>query len=217
MSIHLCVNIYLIYQQMLNSNLVDDVLLNFVIENTKHFDESHSHIHALRVTNNAHIIMRSIKEDYDKRLLSYIAMLHDVVDHKYPESITKDRLSEFIKTNLSTMLEPIVMKIINNVSFSKEDKGLSEKLPKPYDDYLIAVCDADRLEALGTVGLDRCIEYTKTHGGRVPEDVVIHCNEKLLRLLPEFFIKTNLAREMAVPLHDEVYKYVCLNENVFTK
>lgn len=194
--------------------IVDEILLDFVVESTKHFDDSHNHTHALRVTDNAHKIMKSIRdESYDEKLLTYIAMLHDVCDHKYPESIDKKELSKFIKNNFSLLLEPIVMKIIDNVSFSKEDKNLQEKLPEPYDLYLTVITDADRLEALGSVGIERCISFTQSQGGSVPKDVIKHCHEKLLRLLPEGFIKTDLARELAVPLHDEVYKYVEQFEN----
>lgn len=208
--------------------MIDEILLNFVVESTIHFDESHNHVHALKVTHNAHIIMASIKKDYDKKLLTYIAMLHDVCDHKYPNSISKEKLSNFIKLNLSVIKEPIVMKIIDNISFSKEDKGLRDDITEPYNYYLLAVSDADRLEALGQVGIDRCIEFTRSKGrrvpllgalasdlnSRVPEDVIVHCHEKLLRLVPEFFIKTEIARKMAGPLHDEIYKYVVDNSHV---
>ncbi len=190
------------------SNFIDDALINFVIESTKIFDDSHNHVHAMKVTHLAHTIMKSLRNDYDERLLTYIAMLHDVCDHKYPESISKQELSNFIITNLSAENEPIIMKIIDNISFSKEDKGLTEILPEQYSDYLIAVSDADKLEALGEVGLERCIEFTKSRGGIIPNDVVKHCNEKLLRLLPENFIKSQLAKSMAGPLHDVIENYV---------
>lgn len=191
---------------------VDNVLLNFVIESTKHFDDSHNHVHAMKVTHNAHIIMNTLQESYNHKLLTYIAMLHDVCDHKYPDSISKEQLSEFIKINLSAANEPIVMKIINNISFSKEDKGETEEIPDLYKNYHLAVCDADRLEAIGQVGIDRCIEFTKARGGVVPDDVVKHCHDKLLRLLPENFIKTEIGKKMAEPLHDIVYKYAKLHE-----
>lgn len=190
------------------SILIDGELLQFVTENTKMFDDSHNHIHAIKVTNLAHLIMKSIKNQYDEKLLTYIAMLHDVCDHKYSNGISKNKLSKFISTNLSAENEKIIMKIIENISFSREDRGLKEIMPEPYEDYLIAVSDADRLEALGSRGLERCITYTITHGGKNPEDVIKHCNEKLLRLLPENFIKSELGRKMAEPLHDYIQNYV---------
>ena len=187
---------------------VEPILLDFVKESTKHFDDSHNHVHALQVTGNAHIIMATLMSDYDARILSYTAMLHDVCDHKYPESIPRSELVEFIKKNLTTVDSDIIMKIIDNISFSKENKGLTETLPEPYNVYLMAIADADRLEAIGEVGVRRCIEFTSSHGGKVPEDVVKHCHEKLLRLLPENFIKSKKAKEMAEPLHEVIVKYV---------
>jgi len=183
-------------------------VLEFVINSTMHFDHSHNHVHALRVNENAHKIMQSIKPDYDKELLMYASMLHDICDHKYPESIPREELEKFIALNLGELRKNIVMKIIDNVSYSKEAKGLKEEIHKPYDLYLTSVCDADRLEALGKVGIERCIEFTVAHGGKVPEDVVKHCHDKLLRLLPEGFIKTELAKSIAEPLHHEIVVYV---------
>jgi len=191
--------------------IIEPILLDFVKDSTKHFDDSHNHVHALKVTENAHIIMATLKPDYDVRMLSYVAMLHDVCDHKYPESIPRSELIQFIETNLTTVPVDMVMKIIDNISFSKENKGLTETLPEPYNIYLMAIADADRLEAIGEIGVERCIEFTRTHGGRVPEDVVKHCHEKLLRLLPENFIKSEKAKEMAKPLHEVIEKYVQMN------
>lgn len=196
-------NIYEESTIVANSNV-----LKFVIESTQHFDDSHNHVHALRVNYNAHKIMESIKPDYNKELLMYMAMLHDVCDHKYPESIPREELEKFIESNLGSIQKNIVMRVIDNISFSKEVKGLREEIQKPFDMYLLAISDADRLEALGKVGIERCIEFTSSHGGIVPDDVVKHCHEKLLRLLPEQFIKTELGRKLAEPLHREVELYV---------
>lgn len=176
---------------------VDNKLLQFVKESTKIFDDSHNHIHALKVTDNAHKIMRSIRgaRGYNEKFLTYITMLHDVCDHKYPESIPKEKLVSFIEYELGTELGQKAIFIIDNSSFSKENKGSQADVGDLYRDYLIALTDADRLEALGKIGIERCEEFTRTHGGKVPEDVIKHCHEKLLRLLPEGFIKSPFAKK----------------------
>ena len=61
------------------------------------------------------------------------------------------------------------MFLIENLSFSKEDKqrkGLSPKveIPSHLKSYLDCLRDADRLEAIGDVGLLRCIEFCKAKG-----------------------------------------------------
>ena len=189
---------------------VEQNLLNFVKESTKNFDDSHNHVHAMRVTENAHKIMESIRgtTGYNKKFLTYASMLHDVRDHKYPESISREELEKFVECNLGRDLAKGLFLVIDNISFSKEDKGKREDVGAFYHDYLTAISDADRLEALGSVGIKRCEEFTLAHGGKVPEDVVKHCHEKLLRLLPEGFIMSSLARKMAEPLHQEILDYV---------
>ncbi len=40
------------------------------------------------------------------------------------------------------------------------------------------------------------------------DDVIVHCHEKLLRILPEGFIKTQYGKVLAQPLHDQIVEYV---------
>jgi uncharacterized protein len=184
-------------------------LHDFVKESTKHFDDSHNYSHALAVTNNAKKIAVTFDIDSEDELLNFASMLHDVCDHKYPQSISKDALYSFIFDNMTckTKSEQTI-KIINNISYSKEAKGLREQFDHPYNIYLDIISDADRLEALGKIGIERCIEFTKTYNGRIPEDVIQHCHDKLLRLLPDGFIKTEYGKELAKPLHQEILDYV---------
>jgi hypothetical protein len=58
------------------------------------------------------------------------------------------------------------------------------------------------------VGIERCETLVRARGGRVPEDVVKHCHEKLLKLYPDNFIRTKTGRELAVGLHEEIVEYV---------
>lgn len=192
---------------------VPDYLLLFVTESTKIFDDSHNVIHAQAVTKTTHEIMQSFDTPYDEHFVTMIAMLHDVCDHKYPESIKRSDLTDFIKLHMSDEQAKYADLIIDNVSYSKEAKGLREILPEPYNTYLIALSDADRLEAIGKIGIDRCETFTREHGGNVPEDVIKHCHEKLLRLLPNGFIKTPYARKLAEPLHQEIVEYVMYHSN----
>jgi uncharacterized protein len=185
-----------------------EYLITFVTESTKIFDDSHNMIHAQAVTKTTHEIMQSFNAPYDEHFVTMIAMLHDVCDHKYPESIKRSDLSDFIKLHMPDEQAKYADLIIDNVSYSKESKGLREILPEPYNTYLTALTDADRLEAIGKIGIKRCETFTREHGGKVPEDVIKHCHEKLLRLLPDGFIKTPYARKLAEPLHQEIVDYV---------
>ena len=71
------------------------------------------------------------------------------------------------------------------------------------------------------VGIDRCFEFRRAMGGgaggggdeaAVLADVVQHCHDKLLRLLPEGYIKTAAGRALAAPLHEEIVRFVAAAE-----
>ena len=70
------------------------------------------------------------------------------------------------------------------------------------------VSDADKLEAIGTIGVVRAIQYT-THANpgstekQIIEDVKKHAEEKLLRLAGEF-IHTPYAKREGRVRHDEM-------------
>jgi uncharacterized protein len=190
-------------------SLIEVNLLNeFVKSSTAHFDDSHNWIHAENVYLSTIKIINSLDIDYDEDIITYAAKLHDVCDHKYQNSIPRTELEKFILKNLGSEKTNHVLKIIDNVSFSKEIKGLRETLIEPYNTYLTAISDADRLEAIGKVGIERCETFTKSRNGKIPEDVIIHCHEKLLRLYEDNFIVTKLGREIAKPLHEEIVNYV---------
>ena len=183
-------------------------VLEFVKDNTKIFDESHNWIHAVNVTRTAHEIMNSLGVSYEQEIITIAALCHDLCDHKYQESISVKTLEEFSIKMIGPENTFRVLDIIENVSFSKEIKGLRKSLSDIDNVYLMAISDADRLEAIGLIGIKRCEIFSHERGKKVPEDVIKHCYEKLLRLLPENFIKSDYARKLAIPLHQEILDYV---------
>jgi uncharacterized protein len=137
-------------------------LQEFVKEKTKNFDISHGIEHALEVVKNVIII---ITDDFnylnqnDIKILIITAMLHDVVDSKYLDlSITQDELDNYIKkidlNNYDTIRE-----IILNVSYSTEKKYPGKIIHNQI--LLNIVRDADRIESLGEIGIQRCYQYNK--------------------------------------------------------
>lgn len=189
-------------------------VLDFVIKNTKHFDDSHNFEHAIKVYNNAMIISKDT--NYDKTIIMYAALLHDVCDHKYPESIPFEDLVKFIRDNIPTKAD-IVIDLINNVSFSKEVANKRAKFEEPYNTILDIISDADRLEALGEIGITRCIEYTRAKNPsktdkEIMKLVIDHCHEKLLRLYTDNYIKTKIGRELAKPLHVYIENFIKISQ-----
>ena len=175
----------------------------FVKQSTSHFDESHDYYHAEKVAYNTTVILQSkLLPITMQKVALIVAWLHDVCDYKYPESIKKEQLIEFIDSIMPEEKDNI-FQIINNISWSKERRCEREKFKFPYQLILVIVSDADRLEAIGKVGMERCIAFGKAKKPGM-DKVAEHCVDKLLRLLPENYIKTSKGRELAIPLHEYV-------------
>jgi len=189
----------------------------FVRKSMQDFDESHDYNHAKKVLENSLLI--AISNEYRNAKLNlttlvYSAFCHDIRDHKYSNSISFDEFYRFLKQEVPDNADDIVT-IIDNISYSKQNKKRIETgsmkendIPENLKPYIDIVRDADRLEAIGKTGLKRCEDYQLSHGNKVPEDVIKHCHEKLLKLLPENFIVSEKAKELAIPLHDELLEYI---------
>lgn len=152
-----------------------------------------------------------------------VAWLHDVADHKYDSDGTlRKRVREYIA---SKGLSDRIMDIIDNVSWSHEKKMNGEyvsygpqlqpqRLELTADEFtaLCIVRDADRLEALGAQGVERCVEYNKEvylreRGVHIqPADLARqirkHADEKLLKLASKYIV-TPAGRRRAQTRHDE--------------
>lgn len=166
-------------------------VLQFVVKSTRPFDESHNWKHAIQVAHNALDII-------DSKEALYLALLHDVCDHKYSESIPREELSRFIARNIPEFGH--IDSLIDHVSFS------SQKTMDKVHPVLEAVRDGDRLEAIGEIGLIRCAQVTISRGGKDPEDVIKHCFDKLLRLVPEEYIANRTTE--AVRRHNVIVDYL---------
>lgn len=164
-------------------------------------DESHNFDHIKRVTEKS--IEIAIKEGInDPRLLSKIAIvavLHDAADHKY-QNATIDDVRDCLRQNLpsSESSEQIqgIINIIECISFSKEKKNGLPDLGEENNLVRNIVSDADKLDALGIQGLRRCITYSAHQGGRFPDEVLKHLDEKL-DLLPQFYIRTPTGKKQS--------------------
>lgn len=190
-------------------------------------DDSHGYEHMKAVAFNSLKIFANEKlpDIYHKEILCSIIIvswLHDVSDHKYDKDNTlKLKVRNFLITLVNSEECEKLMKVIEYVSYSKEQKAIINKTPIDFSDelgelYAIVrniVSDADKLEALGKIGFERCMGYTKhtykeKYGNDMPyellkQTVIGHANEKLLRL-KDHFIRTDAGKKMAVPLHNEL-------------
>ena len=187
-------------------------------------DDSHGHAHMKAVAETTRFIIQKdwlYEGDSIVVLLDAItaAWLHDVADHKYDHDGTlEQRLNAFGTVNISNYNE--IKHVIKYVSFSTENKAILAGTPLNFPAILGAyysqirdiVSDADKLEAIGSIGIQRCVEYTThtnptyTHA-QVISDVKKHADEKLLRLASQF-IKTPTARTIANIRHKEMEEWL---------
>ena len=147
-------------QQTLNA-------INLVKEKMASNDPSHDFFHVLRVMNLALLILGkefANDHDIDVEVVLFSALFHDIADFKYDfqsektsEELIKERLSDFFSLNhiSEEKIEKIIY-IVSNISFRKELEGKNLTLSKEFK----IVRDADRLEAIGSIGVARCFGYS---------------------------------------------------------
>ena len=136
-----------------------------LIDKTKHFVKSELHnaegghdwFHTERVFNNALLIAKS--ENVDINVVALASLLHDIADSKFhngDETIGPKKASQFLlKNNVDSVIIEHVVKIIENMSFKNTFDGGQIFNSKELE----VVQDADRLDAIGAVGIARCFNY----------------------------------------------------------
>ena len=153
----------------------------------------HDAAHTLRVRRNA---MRIAAETpgCDLLVVELAALLHDADDHKLFHTEDNANARAFLEDEgVDAETAVRVCAAINAVSFS-QNRGKTPETPEGK-----IVQDADRLDALGAVGVARCFAYGGEHG-RPMEESVQHFYDKLLLLRDE--LNTPAARRLAQPRHE---------------
>ena len=167
----------------------------------------HDYFHIERVVVNAKKILQ--KENADSFLVELAAWVHDIGDYKLHEGVDKSEelISEFLKSlNLDQDCIDRVNEIVSQVSFSKGNKPTSIEAE--------IVQDADRLDAIGAVGIARCFAYGGSVGNILynPEDnsknssSIQHFYDKLFKL--KDLMNTDTAKSIAQDRHDFMQNYV---------
>jgi uncharacterized protein len=130
-----------------------DELESYVKETLSADHSGHGYAHALRVRSLAEAIQE--KEGGNRRIISASALVHDTIDSKLfanPEAEITKLQAELKKLAYTDEEISAIITIITHMSWHLHDqseKSLEAKI----------VEDADRLEALGAIGLVRTIEY----------------------------------------------------------
>ncbi|RSC94895.1 HD domain-containing protein [Tenacibaculum singaporense] len=130
--------------------------IEFVKETLKGAEGGHDFFHIERVYKNALLIAKN--ENVDEFVVSLGALLHDIADSKFyngDETVGPQKARTFLESQqVSEEIITHIEKIITNISFKGGNFKQSFTSPE-----LNVIQDADRLDAIGAVGIARCFNY----------------------------------------------------------
>lgn len=190
--------------------------ITFVKETLKGAEGGHDFFHVERVYKNSLLIAKN--EKVDEFVVALGALLHDIADSKFydgDESVGPKKARSFLEDNkVSNDIIIHVENIITNISFKGGNFRQRFKSAE-----LDVIQDADRLDALGAIGIARCFNYggfknreiynpnilpnlsmSKEEYKKSKAPTINHFYEKLLLLKDKMNTKTG--RKIAQERHD---------------
>jgi uncharacterized protein len=154
--------------------------------------DGHGYDHAMRVYHNALVIAES-EPAADRRIVALSALLHDADDHKLFKTENNANARRFLEEQgVDPETVNRICDVINSVSFSK-NKG---KHPETIEGRIVQ--DADRLDAIGAIGIARTFAFGGKHA-RSLDSSIEHFYEKLLLL--KDMMNTDRAKQLAESRH----------------
>jgi uncharacterized protein len=140
----------------MTSKALIETTKTFVKEQLRHAEGGHDWFHILRVFNNALLISKN--ENVDTLIVALGTLLHDIADSKFhqgDETVGPKMAREFLfKHDVDSIVIEHVVKIIENISFKGGNEVQKFRSPE-----LDVIQDADRLDAIGAIGIARCFNY----------------------------------------------------------
>lgn len=206
---------------MNNEQSIQNTIL-FVKETLKNAEGGHDWFHIERVYKNTNLIAK--EEQVDLFVVQLGALLHDIADSKFhngDETLGPKIAKDFLeKENVPKKTIDHVVNIIENISF----KGGNFKSTF-HSKELDVVQDADRLDAIGAIGIARCFNYggfkeraiynpeiapdlqmTKEAYKKSTAPSINHFYEKLLLLKDKMNTKTGL--QIATKRHEFMEQFL---------
>ena len=201
---------------MTDKGLMIQQTISFVKETLAGAEGGHDWWHIYRVWNNAKLICKT--EDADVLIVELSALLHDIADSKFnggDETLGPQKANQFLNSiDLDAERIEHIVKIIENVSFKGGNFKTTFKSLE-----LDIVQDADRLDAIGAIGIARTFNYggfknremynpnippqldmTKEEYKNSTAPTINHFYEKLLLLKDKMNTKTG--KEIASERHE---------------
>ncbi|MFY7670523.1 HD domain-containing protein [Tenacibaculum sp. MEBiC06402] len=207
----------------MNKSEIIQNTIDFVKETLKNAEGGHDYFHIERVYKNSLTIAEK-EEGADLFIVSLGALLHDIADSKFhngDETIGPKVATEFLKShNVDSQSIEHVKNIIENISFKGGNFKQNFKSLE-----LDIVQDADRLDAIGAIGIARCFNYggfknralydpevkpnlnmTKEEYKKSTAPTINHFYEKLLLLKDK--MNTKSGKEIAVQRHQFMEQFL---------
>jgi len=206
---------------MENSALIDKTI-TFVQQTLKDAEGGHDWWHIHRVWNNAKLITQT--EHANVLIVELAALLHDIADAKFhngDEEIGPKTAGDFLNSQgVAAEITHHVQQIIRHISFKS---GFDKKTFHSIE--LDIVQDADRLDAIGAIGIARAFNYggfkgrelynpeikpslsmTKEEYKNSSAPTINHFYEKLLLLKDK--MNTATGKQLAAQRHNFMLTYL---------
>ncbi len=173
-------------------------------EFSKNFFEregTHGFSHVQRVLNLCIHIGK--KEGADLEVLALAALLHDVARPLEDKGKIEDHAIESAKI-AKRFLRALGYKKVEEVAHAIEAHRFSRP-PEPQTLEARILSDADKLDAIGAIGIARVFMYSGEHGRDI-ETSLKHFEEKILKLKDMMYTKT--AKEIALERHKYTEEFI---------
>ncbi len=162
---------------------MDNLILNafeYVKRHTENESTGHDYHHAVRVYKMAFEL--AVNKEVNGQVIALAALLHDLDDYKVVSG-PSFKAKTFLEEHVSHEVKDQVMTIIDNMSFSAYKEG---KTVETLEGKIVQ--DADRLDALGAIGIARTFAYSGKKGCLLYDDsheddtAIAHFYQKLFKL-----------------------------------
>lgn len=195
-------------------------IINSVKEYFKNEYSGHDFYHTLRVYKTAKTI--AILENADIEIVSLVSLLHDVDDFKLSKDTykNKDNARKILnENNFSNKEIDLICSIIDEISY----KGSDSKPAQSIEGQIVQ--DADRLDAIGAIGIARAFTYGGNHNRMMYDPLVLpklnmneeeyrnhisttinHFYEKLFNL--KDLMNTRTGKKIAEERHNYMKEYI---------
>ena len=177
----------------------------FVRQNLKGYDSGHDWWHIERVRKLS-LFINEMELLADPFTVEVTALLHDSADSKFTGCNTEEAylaISDFMCNCGMSEIKDKVLNVIKNISFSSKSTS-----GNPDDPLLWVIQDADRLDAIGAIGVARAFTYGGFRNNPIYDpdverrnpSTISHFYEKLLVL--KYRLNTLTAKRLAVERHE---------------